>query len=362
MATSSRSGTCTSRPAGAARSISRHHLIDFDLPLRPLAGEWQRTATALREVAFLLWLVPFVWRTQASIVTATNPYLQGLNAAIVAGLLDLPYAVIVTRDYDWDWQVLRKQAFASVFPSRRIERAIGRWVLRHARLVLADREYYRRFALRNGAVPERTIVTRVLADRAYADARPRPALPTRLGLGSGPLLMYVGRLDADKFVLDLIDCLALVRKRFPAATLVCAGTGSLAAEMHRRACDRGVGDGLRLLGPVDLQDLPDLIASSSVVVAPHMGYTLVEAGLTGVPVVTYDFDFHGEIIENGISGYLAPLRDVRALAECVSRVLADPGHGAALGARLRERLMRDHSLEAVVPLYQRAYDLALSNA
>ena len=105
-----------------------------------------------REVRFLLWLLSFLTRRHISIVTATNPYLQGLNAALASRLLGIPYAVIITRDYDWDWKVLGKQAFRSVYPTRRLERAIGRWVLRNANLVLADREYYRQFAVRNGAV------------------------------------------------------------------------------------------------------------------------------------------------------------------------------------------------------------------
>jgi glycosyltransferase involved in cell wall biosynthesis len=174
--------------------------------------------------------------------------------------------------------------------------------------------------------------------------------------------MYVGRLDPDKFALDLVECLALVRKRFPSAALACAGGGSLEDALRTRAAELGIGDGLHLLGSIDLADLPDLIASCSVVVAPHMGYTLIEAGLTGVPIVTYDYDFPPEIVEDGVSGYLAPLRDVAALAERVCRVLADADGAAVIGARLREKLLREHSLEAVVPLYQHAYDQALAGA
>jgi glycosyltransferase involved in cell wall biosynthesis len=352
-------------PAGTSGRLSltpRHHLVDVDFPPPRALRRLRRTATAVREIAFLIWLLPFVWRTRASIVTATNPYLQGLNAALVSTLLGLPFAVIITRDYDWDWSVLRKQAFVSVFPSRAIERAVGRWVLRRAHLVLADRQYYRDFAVRNGASPVRAVATRVLADQAYARAHAAPTVRERFGLGAGPLLMYVGRLDPDKFALDLVECLALVRKSFPSAALACAGGGSLEDALRERAAELGIADGLHLLGSVDLADLPDLIASSSVVVAPHMGYTLIEAGLTGVPIVTYDYDFHGEIVEDGVSGYLAPLRDVPALAERVCRVLADADAAAAIGARLRAKLLRDHSLEAVVPLYQHAYDLALSGA
>ncbi|MCA1645621.1 MAG: glycosyltransferase, partial [Chloroflexi bacterium] len=89
------------------------------------------------------------------------------------------------------------------------------------------------------------------------------------------------------------------------------------------------------------------------------GYTLIEAGLTGVPIVTYDYDFHAEIVSDGETGYLVPFRDVAALASRVVALLADPAHARAIGASLRTRLRRDHSLAAVVPLYRQAYDQVL---
>jgi glycosyltransferase involved in cell wall biosynthesis len=293
------------------------------------------------------------------VLTATNPYLQGLNAAVASRLLGLPYAVIITRDYDWDWAVLGKQAFGSVYPSRRLERAVGRWVLRNADLVLADREYYRDFAVRNGAAPRRAVATRVLADTAFVTARADPTMRQRYALGAGPLLTYVGRLDSDKFPLDLVDCLSLVQRRFPTVQLACAGTGAMSDEMCQRAARLRVADHLHLLGSLPLEELPALLADSDAVVAAHMGYTLIEAGLTGVPIVTYDYDFLNEIVTDGETGYLAPLRDVNALAERVSQVLDDPTAARGMGARLRERLLREHSLEAVVPMYRQAYDQVL---
>jgi glycosyltransferase involved in cell wall biosynthesis len=348
-------------PAGGRGALDltpRHHLMDVDFCLPALAG-LRLTQTVWREVAFLLWLLPFLGRCRVSIITATNPYLQGVNAALASRLLGLPYGVIITRDYDWDWAVLGKQAFRSVYPTRGLERAAGRWVLRHADLVLADRDYYRQFAVRNGASPARAVATRVLADNAYASAQPSTAVRQRYALGSGPLLSYVGRLDADKFPLDLVECLARVQQRFPEVVLACAGTGALEPEMRARAAALGVSEHLRLLGALDLDDLPGLIAAADVFVAPHMGYTLIEAGLTGVPIVSYDYDFHAEIVVDGETGSLVPLRDVSALADRVCGLLADPPGARAMGARLRERLLREHSLQAVVPLYRRAYDQVL---
>jgi glycosyltransferase involved in cell wall biosynthesis len=348
-------------PAGARGALDltpRHHLVDMDFGVQMRLPV---TANVWREVRFLVWLLPFLARCRASIVTATNPYLQGLNAALASRLLGVPYAVIITRDYDWDWTVLGKQAFGSVYPTRAVERAIGRWVLRNANLVLADRQYYRQFAVRNGTPDRRAVATRVLADSAYASVRAPGSLEVRerYALGSGPLLSYVGRLDADKFVLDLVECLGLVGRQFPDVVLVCAGSGALLDEMQRRARELGIGGQLRVLGALDLADLPALVASSDVFVAPHMGYTLVEAGLTGVPIVSYDYDFHAEIVSDGETGYLVPFRDVAALAVRVCELLAHPEHARAMGGRLRDHLLQEHSLEAVVPLYRRAYDQVL---
>jgi len=367
-------------PAGTSGRLDlspRHHLVDVDFCLpRGTATRLRATSMAWREVRFLLWLLPFLVRCRACVVTATNPYLQGVNAAVASRLLGMPYAVIITRDYDWDWTVLRKQAFGSVYPSRWIERAVGRWVLRGADLVLADRAYYREFAVRNGASRARAIATRVLADSAFANAAREGSSDTttarraeagldvreRYALGAGPLLTYVGRLDADKFPLDLVECLARVAWRFPKAELACAGSGGLIGAMQNRAAELGVADRLHMLGSLPLDELATLLVNSDVIVAPHMGYTLIEAGLSGTPVVTYDYDFHAEIISDGVTGYLAPLRDVAGLAERACCVLQDPVAGRAIGARLREKLLGEHSLEAVVPLYQRAYDLVLDPA
>ena len=80
---------------------------------------------------------------------------------------------------------------------------------------------------------------------------------------------------------------------------------------------------------------------------------------TGVPIVTYDYDFHAEILVDDETGYLVPFRDVGALAARVCALLADPDKARAIGAKLQHQLRRDHSLAAVVPLYRQAYDQVL---
>ena len=50
------------------------------------------------------------------------------------------------------------------------------------------------------------------------------------------------------------------------------------------------------------------------------------------------------------------------MADRVIDLLANPARARAMGACLRSRLLREHSLEAVVPLYREAYAMALADA
>ena len=156
-------------------------------------------------------------------------------------------------------------------------------MLGHADLVLADRRYY-------ATLPCATALARANGGHARAGRRRLRAArsaPDRCAhgfdLGAGPLLTYVGRLDADKFALDLVECLALVRRRFGDAQLVVRGHRRAGAlQMRERASELGIADaGCICWVCWTSTSCPTLLASSDVVVAPHMGYTLIEAGPDG---------------------------------------------------------------------------------
>jgi len=58
-------------------------------------------------------------------------------------------------------------------------------------------------------------------------------------------------------------------------------------------------------------------------------YSVAEAMAAGVPVIVADG--YGELIEDGVSGYVVPIGDVAATADAIERALADRGRLAAMG-------------------------------
>ena len=265
---------------------------------------------------------------RGSIVTATNPYLQGLNAALAGRLLGLPYAVIITRDYDWDWAVLGKQAFGSVYPvatARTRGRPLGAAPRRpgagrsSSTTAISPCATARRPSARWPRACWRTPPMRRATRVPTHDARSATAWALvrclRTWVGSTPTSSRSTWSNAWPASTSASRRAARVRGHGRAGRLRCA----------QRAARAGRCETCSLLGQSDLADLPALLASSDVVVAPHMGYTLIEAGLTGVPIVTYDYDFHAEIVADGADRLLAPLRDVAALAERVCQRARRPG-------------------------------------
>jgi len=350
-------------PAGQRKkhALSDHYLlIDFDV----LAFKKLRSASmVVREARFLSWAALFLRSHGVRLIVAINPYLHGLNAYVLSQLTGSPYGIMITRDWDFDYESLGKLAFPTVFPSRRVEKFIERFVLRHADLVVADREHYWRYALKNGANPERTFHSRVVVDDAYyIEPCQRPNVRELLGLSGGKLLLTIGRLQPDKLPEDALRCLALVRAQGLEARLAFAGDGEMQPQLAALAEELGLRSYVHFLGPQPLHVLPALMSSADVIVGANMGYTLVEAALSGRPIVTYDYEWHAEVVHHGETGALVPYRDLSAMADWVGRLLRDDELAKQLGHSARVFALQHHERASVMRDYRRIYGTVLDRS
>lgn len=88
----------------------------------------------------------------------------------------------------------------------------------------------------------------------------------------------------------------------------------------------------------------DAIGQANVVLnlssfAESFGRTVAEAMAARRPVVAYDWGAVAELIQDGVNGFLAPFRDVEAVANCVVLLCADPGRIIRMGEAGRKRVL-----------------------
>lgn len=167
------------------------------------------------------------------------------------------------------------------------------------------------------------------------DAAAVAAVRRDLGFGEAdPLLVNVARLDPSKGQWHLIPMMQIVRQRLPDARLIIAGDGSVRGRLERDIAASGQGDAIRLLGMrLDVDEL--LSASDLLVLASEreaVGLPLLEAMRLGKPVVATRIGGVPEIVEDGVTGRLAPPADPEALAAAVVEVLTTPGAAERMGA------------------------------
>jgi glycosyltransferase involved in cell wall biosynthesis len=102
-----------------------------------------------------------------------------------------------------------------------------------------------------------------------------------------------------------------------------------------------LGERLRLLGY--RTDVAAILAAADIFVLPShfegLPMSVIEAMLTGLPVVATNIRGPREQIVPGVTGLLVPPATIDPLAEALCRLVADPEARAAMGAAGRARAL-----------------------
>jgi glycosyltransferase involved in cell wall biosynthesis len=229
--------------------------------------------------------------------------------------------------------------------SRRIEKIVERFVFRRADLVAGANQDNLDFALANGASPERSTLFRygnLIDERHLAEPASRPkeeAHLVELGVTPGKFLLYIGRLEPVKQPDHVVATLAEVRRQGFDVKAVLAGDGRMRSALTEQARSLGVAEAIVFAGNVGQDRLSELIRLAAAVVSPHTGRALTEAALGAAPVVAYDIDWQGELIDDGVTGILVPHGAAAQMAEGLVRLLSDPAFARRLGNALRQRAL-----------------------
>ena len=187
--------------------------------------------------------------------------------------------------------------------------------------------------VRRGVPGERIVVIHPGVDTTWYC--PDPKTPR----AEPPTFLYLGRLKRYKGVEAALRALWWARRTRPDLTLEIAGQGDDRPRLERVAQSLGLGDAVRFLGFVPEEDKRRLLRQAWAVVfsSPKEGWgiTNVEAAACGTPALASDSPGLRESVRHGVTGYLVPHGDWRALADRMLALAADPELVARLGRTAR---------------------------
>jgi glycosyltransferase involved in cell wall biosynthesis len=298
------------------------------------------------------------------VVRVGDPYYLGLMGWILSRILQVPMMIRVCFNYDQYFESTKRAVFPRLFRYRSIEKIIERFVLPRCALVAGANRDNLEYAIANGASPKNCYVFRygnLLHPAHFVHPRQREIgrkLLLEIGV-EGDFLATVSRLE--KMKQPEHNLLALKKLHDLGHTLkfVFIGDGSMRRELEELAQDLGLAANVVFVGNRTQTWIAEVLPLARVVLSPHMGRALTEACLAAAPIVAYNYDWQGEIIESGVTGELVPNGAWEEMAYAAERFINDPSVARANGEAARKRAMEmmdpslldDHERRAYLKLF-----------
>lgn len=175
-------------------------------------------------------------------------------------------------------------------------------------------------------------------------------LRAELGLPVDALLIgTVAILRGKKGHREILDAVPTVLQRFPSVHFVFAGDGPQLENLKNRVATQSLEQKVHFLGL--RRDVTNVLASLDVFVLPThqeaLGTAFIEAGAMGLPAVATGVDGVPEVIQDGYTGLLVPVKDGKALAQAICKLLADPIFRQGMGANALEFVKSKFSRETM---------------
>jgi phosphatidyl-myo-inositol alpha-mannosyltransferase len=167
---------------------------------------------------------------------------------------------------------------------------------------------------------------KVIPNGVDADLYAR-AVPVARWQDGTPNILFVGRFEPRKGVLDMLKAFRQLRKNQVEARLLLVGGGPQEREARRYVATRRMR-GVEFLGRVSDDEKLQLFRTADIYCSPatgreSFGIVLLEAMAAGAPIVASDIHGYKGVVRRGREALLVPPREPKVLASALKRLLAD---------------------------------------
>ncbi|MGZ3416656.1 MAG: glycosyltransferase family 4 protein [Polyangiales bacterium] len=275
-------------------------------------------------------------RSRIDVILASWAYPDGAAAVLLGGLLGIP---VVIKLHGSDMNVIGE---------RPVVRAHLRRIFPRAAAVVAVSRQLGERAVALGAPRERTHTVANGIDRERFSPRDRGASRRKLGLPeSGRIVTFIGRLEREKGVFDLLEAFSTVARARADVTLVLVGDGSMRTAVEEAA--RPWGDRVRVLGTRAHDEIPHYVAAADVVTLPSWNEgtpnAVLEALASGRRVVATDVGGIPDVMHSPELGIMVPARSPEQLGRALGEALDTPYSPADVAARAGVRSWAESAQE-----------------
>jgi glycosyltransferase involved in cell wall biosynthesis len=348
-------GVLTAATLAEVDGVPHHRLLPVG-PLPMLADAHLRADVAATDA--------LVHRLRPRVLHAHSKHLNAQVALAVGRRHGLPVVYEVRGFLEETWRSRGGDAESDQY---RLNRDAETWCMRQADAVVTLSESMRADLLGRGLASGRVHVVPNAVDDAYLVEPAEPG-PVRARLGVPPdalVVAVISTLNDYEGVDVLIDAVAQLQNTATPAHLLVVGDGPARHALASRADDAGLSGQATFTGRLPRDLAKDCHLAADVFCVPRLDTPVtrlvpplkpLEAMASGRPVVASDLPPLREVVNEGVTGWLAPPGDPTALAATLSRLLADEAARHRTGRAAREWVLGHRTWAQAAQWYGSLYD------
>jgi glycosyltransferase involved in cell wall biosynthesis len=167
----------------------------------------------------------------------------------------------------------------------------------------------------------------------------------------------VSRLEPRKGYHFLVEAMRRLAPDFPHLKLLIVGEGRQHGELEHLVRNLSLADRVVFAGY--REDVARAISAFDIATLTSLWEglprVLVQYSLLEKPIVTFEVEGAREVVEDGVNGYVVPLKDVEALVDRLRRLVADAAARTDFGRLSREKVLGRWDVERMVERIEAVY-------
>ena len=161
-------------------------------------------------------------------------------------------------------------------------------------------------------------------------------------------VLTVANVAPRKGYLEYLEVVKLIRSAHTEVRFLAIGADYMQGLLQQQVREQDLSDNFHYEGY--RENVTPYMLSAKIFVLPALWgegcpTVLMEAMICGLPIIAYDIDGIGEIIDDGVNGFLIEKANAVAMAEAISRLLIDADLARQMGANARKKAQRLWSLD-----------------
>jgi glycosyltransferase involved in cell wall biosynthesis len=294
----------------------------------------------LKPIPIIKALADLVKRKHINVIRATDPYWCGFYAWAVSKLTGIPFCISIHADYDKFYsQIGRKRGTSLLF------RMFERFVLPRTPLVMPIREHLVSDMLRKGADSTKIrVIPHGIGMEEFLCADFED-IQKFSGICLGKkVLSFVGRLGKDNYVDDIIELAKRLSKIRDDFIVLFVGDGPEGVRLKTLVKECNLTSVVMFAGFQPREVVISIQRHSFIALCLKGGFSLIEACAAGCPPISYNIEWHYELVKNGETGFLVKENDLDSLTKAAIYLLDHPREAKEMGDKARKLAIARHNI------------------